>query len=129
MCSMLSAISDSHPTPPPARELPNAVLDDRSKAGRSPTFKENGLPWEVIDARRRVVIERVEPEIDCGRYPIKRVVGEAVAVEADVFADGHDELGGVVLHRPQGERRWCRAPMRMVVTDRWRGEFHVASAR
>src|SRR5881392_3775218 len=80
---------------------------------------------QPADGQRRVVIERVSPEIDCGRYPIKRVVGEAVAVEADVFADGHDELGCVVLHRPQGERRWCRAPMRLVVNDRWRGEFHV----
>src|SRR2546430_4072397 len=79
----------------------------------------------MIDARRRVVIERVEPEIDCGRYPIKRVVGERVVVEADVFADGHDELTCVVLHRPQCEPRWCQAPMRLVVNDRWRGEFRV----
>ena len=79
----------------------------------------------MIDARRRVVVERVDPEIDCGRYPIKRVVGERVVVEADVFADGHDELTCVVLHRAQGGRRWCQAPMRLVVNDRWRGEFHV----
>jgi starch synthase (maltosyl-transferring) len=80
---------------------------------------------ELIDARRRVVVERVDPEIDCGRHPIKRVVGERVSVEADIFADGHEELGGVVLHRPQGQPEWCRAPMRLVVNDRWRGEFQV----
>ena len=79
----------------------------------------------MIDARRRVVIERVEPEIDCGRYPIKRVVGERVVVEADAFADGHDELTCVVVHRPQAEPKWCQAPMRLVVNDRWRGEFQV----
>src|SRR2546425_4254593 len=79
----------------------------------------------MIDARRRVVVERVDPEVDCGRYPIKRVVGERVVVEADVFADGHDELTCVVLHRPQCEPRWCQAPMRLVVNDRWRGEFQV----
>src|SRR2546425_7024702 len=79
----------------------------------------------MIDARRRVVVERVDPEVDCGRYPIKRVVGERVVVEADVFADGHDELTCVVLHRPQCEPRWCQAPMRLVVNDRWRGEFRV----
>src|SRR5437868_2393495 len=46
-------------------------------------FPENG--------RRRVVIENVTPQIiDGGRYPIKRVVGESVLVEADIFVDGHD---------------------------------------
>src|SRR5262245_22645261 len=49
--------------------------------------------------RRRVVIERVWPEIDAGRFPIKRTVGEQVTVTADVFADGHDVLAGVVKYR------------------------------
>jgi starch synthase (maltosyl-transferring) len=49
--------------------------------------------------RRRVVIERVWPEIDAGRFPIKRTVGEQVTVSADVFADGHDLLAGVVKYR------------------------------
>ena len=49
--------------------------------------------------RRRVVIERVWPEIDGGRFPIKRTVGEQVTVSADVFADGHDVLAGVVKYR------------------------------
>lgn len=71
------------------------------------------------------MIEQVEPELDCGRHPIKRVIGEPVEVEADVFADGHDELSCVVLHRPETEQRWCEAPMRLVVNDRWRGEFGV----
>jgi starch synthase (maltosyl-transferring) len=43
----------------------------------------------VADGRGRVAIERVSPQIDCGQFPIKRVVGETVVVEADVFADGH----------------------------------------
>ena len=45
---------------------------------------------QLADGRGRVVIERVSPQIDCGRFPVKRVVGETVVVEADVFADGHD---------------------------------------
>src|SRR5262245_32222349 len=49
--------------------------------------------------RRRVVIERVWPEIDAGRFPIKRTVGEQVTVSADVFADSHDLLAGVVKYR------------------------------
>ncbi len=33
---------------------------------------------EEIDASRRIVIEGVEPELDCGRYAIKREVGDTV---------------------------------------------------
>src|SRR5262252_8894176 len=77
------------------------------------------------DARCRVVIEHVDPEIDAGRFPIKRTAGERVVVEADAFAEGHDELACVLLHRPSGETEWQEAPMRPLVNDRWRGEFHV----
>jgi starch synthase (maltosyl-transferring) len=54
---------------------------------------------------RRVVIERVWPEIDAGRFPIKRTVGEQVTVSADIFADGYDVLAGVVKYRfvPAGQ--------------------------
>ena len=49
--------------------------------------------------RRRVIVERVWPEIDGGRFPVKRTVGERVIVSADIFADGHDVLAGVVKYR------------------------------
>ena len=49
----------------------------------------------------RVVIENITPQVDCGRYPVKRVVGEAVVVEADVFADGHDMVRCVLLYRSE----------------------------
>jgi len=75
--------------------------------------------------RRRVVIERVYPEIDEGRFPVKRVVGEPVVVEADVFADGHDELACVLRHRPAGQRAWRETPMSERVNDRWQGRFTV----
>ncbi len=77
------------------------------------------------DGRRRVVIERVEPEIDGGRFPIKRVVGEQVVVEADVFADGHDEIAGVLQHLAPGEMEWQETPLRPLGNDRWRAEFRV----
>ena len=49
--------------------------------------------------RGRVIVERVWPEIDGGRFPIKRTVGQHVTVSADIFADGHDALAGVVKYR------------------------------
>ncbi|HZV48233.1 MAG TPA: alpha-1,4-glucan--maltose-1-phosphate maltosyltransferase [Candidatus Dormibacteraeota bacterium] len=76
-------------------------------------------------ARCRVVIEGVEPEIDAGRFPIKRVVGERVVVEADVFADGHDELACVLRYREAEAVAWCEVHMTPLVNDRWRGEFRV----
>src|ERR1700683_489090 len=76
------------------------------------------------DERRRVVIEGVSPGIDCGRFAIKRVVGEAVVVEADVFADGHDQVGCQVLFW-QGKNIVQTSPMKPLGNDRWRGEFSV----
>jgi starch synthase (maltosyl-transferring) len=76
---------------------------------------------------RRVVIENLQPEIDGGRYPIKRTVGERVVVEADINADGHDVLSAVVLYRPERESAWREAVMSALVNDRWQGQFHVES--
>jgi len=45
-----------------------------------PGQEEEGRLPSVIDGRRRVVIEGVTPEIDGGRFPVKRVVGETVTV-------------------------------------------------
>jgi starch synthase (maltosyl-transferring) len=72
------------------------------------------------EGRQRVIIERVEPEIDAGRFPIKRTVGEKVVVEADIFADGHDVLSAVLKF---GD---AEIPMKPLVNDRWRGEFVVS---
>ena len=79
----------------------------------------------MTDANCPVVIERVEPEIDGGRFPIKRVVGEGVIVEADVFTPGHDEVGCVLRHRAGDDMDWEETPMRPTLNDRWRGEFVV----
>jgi starch synthase (maltosyl-transferring) len=74
---------------------------------------------------RRVIIEGVKPQVDCGRYPIKRVVGEKVVVEADAFTDGHDVIHCLLRYRKEDERGWDEAPMEFLVNDRWRAEFVV----
>jgi starch synthase (maltosyl-transferring) len=76
------------------------------------------------EGRRRVVIEDVSPQVDAGRFPIKRVVGEEVVVEADVFADGHDVVACAVRFRPDGGA-WEEAPMTPLGNDRYRGSFAV----
>jgi starch synthase (maltosyl-transferring) len=74
---------------------------------------------------RRVVIENVRPEIQGGRFPIKRTIGEHVEVTADTYADGHDMLHAVLLHRPVSQRDWEEVPMQPLVNDRWQAEFIV----
>ena len=67
------------------------------------------------------VIENLQPLVDGGRYPIKRVVGEDLVVEADIFKDGHDVVAAVLKWRTLGKRHWGETPMTFVDNDRWRG--------
>jgi starch synthase (maltosyl-transferring) len=80
----------------------------------------------VREGRRRVVIEGVRPEIDCGRFPMKRTAGELVVVEADVFADGHEAVGAALRYRRQEDRAWEETRMEPLGNDRWRGSFVVS---
>jgi starch synthase (maltosyl-transferring) len=73
--------------------------------------------------RRRVIIEGVRPEIDCGRFPVKRTVGESVVIEADVFADGHDAVACRLLWKHHAGRTWRETPMEPLGNDRWRASF------
>ncbi|HET8611030.1 MAG TPA: alpha-1,4-glucan--maltose-1-phosphate maltosyltransferase [Burkholderiales bacterium] len=79
----------------------------------------------VEAGRRRVAIEAVTPQIEDGRFAAKRVAGEAVIVEADIFTDGHDAIAAELLWRRAADRNWQRAPMMLFDNDRWRGEFPV----
>src|ERR1700730_18207557 len=67
------------------------------------------------------IIENLQPLVDSGRYPIKRVVGEDLVVEADVFKDGHDIVAALLKWRILGENRWHETPMAFIDNDRWRG--------
>jgi len=78
-----------------------------------------------LEGRSRVIIEAAAPEVDGGVFPAKRVVGDVVVVEADIFADGHDLIAAVVLHRHDSEKKWREVAMRPLANDRWRAEFTV----
>jgi starch synthase (maltosyl-transferring) len=73
----------------------------------------------------RVVIRGVKPELECGRFAIKRVVGETVVVEADIFADGHDAITALVRYRHEDDEAWAEVPMDALGNDHWRAEFPV----
>src|SRR6478672_2643677 len=71
----------------------------------------------------RIQIQAVEPIVDCGRYPVKRTVGEAVEVYATVVKDGHDTLAGAVRVKAPGERTWREEPLQSFGSDRWGATF------
>ncbi len=79
-----------------------------------------------------VVIENVTPVVDGGKLPLKRVAGEELVVEADVFKDGHDITAAVLKWRAVGAKNaWSETPMQFLVNDRWRAtcRFHGESGR
>jgi starch synthase (maltosyl-transferring) len=81
--------------------------------------------YPTTDGRNRAVIESIEPEIDAGRFPAKRTIGDTVLVEADIFTDGHDALSAMLLYRHCDRTNSIEIPMRQGVNDRWSGEFTV----
>ncbi len=72
-----------------------------------------------------VVIENVQPLLDCGRYAIKRLVGDPVRITADIYKDGHDVVAAALKWRMRGARRWHEMPMRHEGNDGWSGSFIV----
>jgi starch synthase (maltosyl-transferring) len=72
----------------------------------------------------RIQILGVWPQVDCGRFPVKRTVGDPVHVWADVFRDGHETLGAAVRFKAPGGK-WQEAPLRPLGNDRWAGSFEV----
>ncbi|HEX4006951.1 MAG TPA: alpha-1,4-glucan--maltose-1-phosphate maltosyltransferase [Acidobacteriaceae bacterium] len=71
------------------------------------------------------MIEGVEPEIGAGRFAIKRIAGDQVDIEADVFADGHDHVAARLLFRFSQIPNWTAISMEPLGNDRWRGSFPV----
>src|SRR5581483_6495824 len=93
-----------------------AVKEPSAAARRAPV---RDTPKQ--DGRRRVVIEGIAPEVDGGRFPAKRTVGDMVRVEADVFTDGHDAVAAMLLYRKAGSKTWLETRMQALVNDRWFG--------
>jgi starch synthase (maltosyl-transferring) len=86
--------------------------------GKAETFADT--------ARKRVIVEGVQPQVDCGRHPVKRVVGDTLTVETDLVADGHDELAGVLRYRHADDAQWSERALTFLVNDRWRGAFPLS---
>ena len=78
-----------------------------------------------VEGRRRVVIEEVQPQVDCGRYPVKRILGDVVTVTAAIFGDGHDRIAGQLLYRHSSEDAWHSVTFSPLTNDLWSASFTV----
>ena len=67
--------------------------------------------------------EDVYPNVDTGRFAVKRIVGEPFEVWADIFRGGHDVLAAELLWRLEHDNDWRRTPMRLRENDRWHGSL------
>ncbi len=98
---------------------PGGEATARAAADPGPSAMPSDEAWN------RVAIERLSPRIDGGRFPIKRIVGDPVVVEAVIVADGHELVSAVVLHRDADAADWTEVPMAALGDDRFRAEFRA----
>src|SRR5689334_8134484 len=80
---------------------------------------------KTADPPARIQIQDVTPQVDCGRYPVKRTVGDRVDVTARIFRDGHEQLGAAVRYKPAGATRWQESLLEPLGNDLWSGSFDV----
>ncbi|SFZ90227.1 starch synthase (maltosyl-transferring) [Flaviramulus basaltis] len=75
--------------------------------------------------QKRVVIDYVSPQVNCGQFYIKRVVNEIVNVNAHILADGHDVIGASILYKHKKDKNWRETRMHLIVNDEWQASFSV----
>ena len=127
-----SARASSSKAPAP-RKIPRKRAFKKKPGARKASTTEgvsgggwaDGAVGAEVFGRRRVVIDRVRPCVDAGRFPVKRAVGEAVDVEVDLVCDGHDALAGEVVWRSEASGSWSACPLCPDVNDLWHGAFVV----
>jgi starch synthase (maltosyl-transferring) len=78
-----------------------------------------------MQKQTRIIIENVMPQLDCGAFQIKRIIGQKVVVTADVFSDGHDVLESCVKFKHEKDKSWQEVRMTPTVNDEWIAEFKV----
>ncbi|NER08971.1 alpha-1,4-glucan:maltose-1-phosphate maltosyltransferase [Muriicola jejuensis] len=75
--------------------------------------------------QERVVIENVNPQLQCGEFFIKRVVGESVVVQADVLGDGHDVIQAEVAFKHENDKAYTYRRMEHFGNDVYKADFRV----
>ncbi|MFZ0460008.1 MAG: maltotransferase domain-containing protein, partial [Rhodoplanes sp.] len=117
-------------------------MDTKKPANRTPrpkrpvrttsaTIVQEQAPHPAVDApsygpgvaSRTFFIEAIDPRVDGGRFPFKRIVGEPIEVMADIFRDGHEVIAAALRWRREGDTAWQSVPMAFYDNDRWRAVF------
>jgi starch synthase (maltosyl-transferring) len=80
-----------------------------------------------MNGQQRVFIENIQPQVNCGDFPVKRVIGDKIKITADIYCDSHDVLSAEVLHKFQDDKEWKAAEMEFVINDEWTAEFLLDS--
>src|SRR6185437_13147044 len=81
------------------------------------TPSERSVGRVGVPARARVLIEAVSPQVDAGRYPVKRILGDRVTTSCDLVRDGHDAVAGDLLYRGPSTSEWRREPLQPCEND------------
>jgi len=104
---------------------------DRQPADRQPATRAGTAtpPRSAAPKSRvpRIVIETVYPELDGGRHPVKREIGDRLEVWADIVTEGHGALGAALRYARPGDKTWHTAPMALHDNDRWRGGIELTT--
>ena len=75
------------------------------------------------EGRNRIVIEEIQPSVNDGRYPAKRILGDAIEVTAAIFGDGHDHIAARLLYRHTSQRKWQSTHFAALTNDLWSATF------
>jgi starch synthase (maltosyl-transferring) len=75
------------------------------------------------EGRKRVIIEEIQPQVDCGRYPARRFLNDLVKISAAIFSDGHDHVAAQLLYKHESESEWRTVRMKELPNDLWNSSF------
>ena len=113
-------------------EEPKAAQGNEPKAPTSALIVADPAPsaapapsatGHVAEGRLRAVVDAVLPVLDGGRFPVKRIAGEAVRIEAHCFTDGHDKLRVVLTWQSVADGKSFDVEMTSQVNDVWTADF------
>lgn len=107
--------------PPFAPLAPGEVRLLLARRGKAIAGRRHGgaKAAQAAAARPRLVIDAISPDVDGGAFPAKRTIGDIVAVEANIFGDGHEQLAAELRWRATDEKSWRSVRMQELGNDRW----------
>ena len=109
-----------HILPPASSLQPTSTTICVARKGVAPRMKPS-------EGRKRIIIEEIQPTVNDGRYPAKRILGDHVEVTAAIFGDGHDHVAARLLYRHASQRKWSSVPFAEINNDRWTATFPAGS--